>query len=41
MIFLVHCIISLFYDVVSCPPVLRNIFHMPVARCSLFYWKCS
>ena len=39
MIFLVYCIVSLFYDVFMLSPALRDIFHTPVARCSLFVLK--
>jgi len=35
MIFLVYCIVSLFYDVFCCPPALRDIFRTDMTRYSL------
>jgi len=39
MIFLVYSIVSLLYDVLVLSPALRDIFHTPVARYSLFVLK--
>jgi len=39
MIFLVHCIVSLFYDVSVLSLALRELFYTPVARYSLFVLK--
>ena len=36
VICLIQCIVSLLYVGLCCPPALRDIFHIPVARCSLF-----
>ena len=41
MIFLVYCIVSLFYDMFVWYQALRDIFHTPVARYSLFVLKAS
>jgi len=39
MIFLVYCVVSLFYFMFSCPPAQRDIFHTSMARYSLFVLK--
>jgi len=39
MIFLVYCIVSLFYDVFMLSPALHDIFHTRIARYNLFVLK--
>ena len=41
MIFLVYCIVSLFYDLFVLSQALHDMFHTPVARYSPFLLKVS